>query len=258
MTLSDEARPAATVIIARRTRSGLPHFLMQERAEGMRFAGGAMVFPGGAVDETDIEHARALAVAGDVDEMAARIAAVRETIEECGLLLAAGSRSADGATAALLRHALKSGKGLAAVANEHGVAFDFSRLVPFARWCPSPRMSGKRFDTRFYLAVLEEEAGADQLLPDGSESVRLAWHSAREALEEVDAGRAKIIFPTRRNLERLALCDSIEALVEHARHYPFETVTPWIEARNGIDHLCIPEGLGYPVTSEPLSSAKRG
>ena len=110
-------------------------------------------------------------------------------------------------------------------------------------------------------AVVEgvgEEVVADQLLPDGSESVRLAWHSAREVLEEADAGRAKIIFPTRRNLERLALCDSIEALIEHARHYPVEIVTPWIEARNGIDHLCIPEGLGYPVTSEPLSSAKRG
>ena len=258
MKLSDEARPAATVIIARRASSGLPQFLMQERAEGMSFAGGAMVFPGGAVDESDISHAHELLDGGgDIAEMAARIAAVRETIEECGLLLAAGSHGTDGVTAALLRHALKSGKALAEVANDHGIEFDFAQLVPFARWCPSPRMSAKRFDTRFYLAMLEEGMGADQLRPDGNESVRLAWHSAREVLEEADAGRARIIFPTRRTLERLALSDSIEALIEHAYQYPVEIVTPRIETRDGVDHLCIPEGLGYPITSEPLSTAKR-
>ncbi len=225
----------------------------------MSFAGGAMVFPGGAVDESDLAHARELLAGGDADieEMAARIAAVRETIEECGLLLTVDGSSANSAITTALRDSLKSGKGLAGAAGEHGIAFDFKQLIAFARWCPPARVTHKRFDTRFFLVVLEEQGAGDDLLPDGDESVRLVWHSAREVLEQADAGRAKVIFPTRRNLERLAQCQTLEELVEHARQYPVDIVIPRIETREGIDHLCIPEGLGYPVTSEPLSTAKR-
>lgn len=225
----------------------------------MSFAGGAMVFPGGAVDEADFTHARELLDGGDgdVEEMAARIAAVRETIEECGLLLASYGSEDNRATATFIRDALKAGTGLAEAARGHGIAFDFTRLIAFARWCPPARVTHKRFDTRFFLAVLESEEADDELLPDGNESVRLVWHSAREVLEQADAERIKIIFPTRRNLERLALCATVDELVEHVRQYPVETIMPWIETRGGKDHLCIPEGRGYPVTSEPLSTAKR-
>jgi 8-oxo-dGTP pyrophosphatase MutT (NUDIX family) len=179
------------VIIARRSASGVPHFLMQERAAGMSFAGGAMVFPGGAVDEADGAYARALAVADDIDEMAARIAAVRETIEECGLVLTARTGAVDATTSAALRAALRSGTMLAEVADAHGISFDFMRLIPFARWCPSAQALHKRFDTRFFVAALEEGEQVDDLLPDGSESVRLAWHSAHEVLEEANAERGQ-------------------------------------------------------------------
>lgn len=232
---------------------------MQERAADMRFAGGALVFPGGAVDKTDLALAHELLAgfASDVDELAARIAAVRETIEECGLLLTANCKSFDDETAVAFRHALKSGSGLGNVARASEITFDFDRLVAFARWCPSASMGHKRFDTRFFLTVLEEEEATYAVSPDGSESVRLAWHSAREVLEEADAERVKIIFPTRRNLERLAQYETVEALLDHVRRYPVDTITPWVETRDGADHLCIPEGMGYPVTSEPLGTAKR-
>lgn len=255
---ADSPRPAATVIIARHNPGGAPHFLMQERAETMRFAGGAMVFPGGAVDAADIAHAHSLAPGGDVEDMAARIAAVRETIEECGLALAGQGGGVTAGAVQALRDALSSGKGLADAALGLGIAFDFERLVPFARWCPPANIAHKSFDTRFYIAHLDQDDVPDMLLPDGGETTRLVWHSAHEVLEEADAGRAKIIFPTRRNLERLAQCESIEALLDHARAHPLGLITPWTESRDGVDHLCIPEGLGYPVTSEPLATAMRG
>lgn len=221
----------------------------------MHFAGGAMVFPGGAVDEADREHAARLAPEADRDDIAARIAVVRETIEECGLALGlSGGVMTDGAAKAL-REALKQGRSLAEVAEALSLTFDFDHLIPFARWCPPTTVAMRRYDTRFFLAVVDEVP--DALSPDGGETTRLVWHTAQEVLDEADAGRAHIIFPTRRNLERLAQCSSVEALAAHARAHPVAVIEPWVEMREGREHLCIPEGLGYPVTAEPLSNVRR-
>lgn len=249
-------RPAASVIVMRHNPAGAPQVLMIERAEAMRFAGGAMAFPGGGVDDTDRDHASQVAPAGDVEELAARIAAVRETIEECGLVLGLTAGLAGPDQSCGLRSALKSGTGLAQAAAPLGLEFDFSDIVPFARWCPSPHATHRRYDTRFFLAVAEHTTA--DLSPDGGETKRLVWHTAREVLDEAEAGRVKIIFPTRRNLERLAQFESIDALKDHALSYPVTLIQPWIESRNGVDHLCIPEGLGYPVTAESLETALRG
>ena len=87
--------------------------------------------------------------------------------------------------------------------------------------------------------------------------MRAFWASAAEILAEVDAGRAHVIFPTRRNLERLAGLASIaEAHADAARH-PVTRITPWVAEVDGAPHVCIPEGIGYPVTSEPLETARR-
>ena len=253
---SSPSRAAASVIVMRHNRAGSPHVLMIERAETMQFASGAMVFPGGGVDDADREHAALIESRGDVEELAARVAAVRETIEECGLILGLTNGSVKQAQLVALRSALQSGAGLAQAAAALGLAFDFSSLVPFARWCPAARVSRRRYDTRFFLAVTE--SGAFELSPDGKETARLAWQTAREVLDEAEAGRVKIIFPTRRNLERLAQFESIEALRDHALRYPVALIEPWIESRDGEDHLCIPEGMGYPVTAESVKTALRG
>jgi hypothetical protein len=76
-------------------------------------------------------------------------------------------------------------------------------------------------------------------------------------LEEVDAGRAHVIFPTRRNLERLAGFASIEEARADAARHPVRTITPWVEQRGGHPFVCIPEDAGYPVTAEPLETARR-
>lgn len=243
-----EAIPAATVIVMREAEPGCPELLMVERARAMAFAGGALVFPGGRVDPGDRLLAETLD--GDPDELAARIAAMRETLEEAGV--AAGI---DVASAAIppFRRRLYAGEPMGALIEEYRAVLALDRLVPFARWLPEG-VRHKIFDTRFYLARAPD--GAEPVV-DGNENVRVFWASARAVLAAADAGQATIIFPTRRNLERLALFSSYEDAVADALAHPVRTVTPWIEAREDGEYLCIPHDLGYPVTSERLDRALR-
>jgi hypothetical protein len=66
-----------------------------------------------------------------------------------------------------------------------------------------------------------------------------------------------VIFPTRRNLERLALFDSFEEACANAERHQVRTITPWVEQRQGREWLCIPQDAGYPVTAELLETARR-
>ncbi|MEZ5654555.1 MAG: NUDIX domain-containing protein [Sphingobium sp.] len=251
-----EIRPAATLIVARQVEGDAPQFLMAQRATTMQFAAGAMVFPGGAVDEQDRVHAHSLGIAGEADDIAARIAAIRETIEECGLAVGLQDEVVSPRDLREMRSAIQSGGSFLDSARTAGVTFNPEKMVAFARWCPPTGRERRRFDTRFYVTVLEGDG--EGLVPDGTETIALGWYSAQEMLDRADAGLAKIIFPTRRNLERLAQFDALAPLMDHARSHQVSMITPWIEERDGVDHLCIPEGLGYPVTSEPVSAARRG
>jgi 8-oxo-dGTP pyrophosphatase MutT (NUDIX family) len=242
-----EPIPAATLVLMREAVNGPPELLVTERTGHMAFAAGALVFPGGRIDADD--HLTAELFGTD----AAKVAAIRETIEETGL--APGVTPVpDAATVASLRQGIADEEPFASLLAAHGVRLDPEALTPFARWCPNFRET-RRFDTLFYLA----EAPADAPEPEISahEAVRAFWATAEAILAELAAGRAHAIFPTRRNLERLARFGSIaEARADAARH-PVTKVTPWIEERGGAAMLCIPEGIGYPVTAEPLESARR-
>jgi 8-oxo-dGTP pyrophosphatase MutT (NUDIX family) len=245
-----EPIPAATLVLMRPAAGGPPELLMTERASNMAFAAGAVVFPGGRIDPGDHEAAAAFA---SVDDAAARIAAIRETIEETGI--AAGLvPTPDAAAAAALRDGLSGGAPFADLVERAGLRLDLQALTPFARWCPNFRET-RRFDTLFFLAEAPDDVpGASA---DASEAVRTFWASAAAVLDEVDAGRAHVIFPTRRNLERLARFASIEEARADAARHPVRRITPWVEEREGRPHVCIPGDAGYPVTSEPLETARR-
>ena len=251
------AIPAATLVIFRNCPDGgAPQLLMVQRSKEMRFAGGAAVFPGGRVDEADRELADAHGAADDEarDELAARIAAVRETLEETGL--AVGLHQRPSLDDALRARALLLEQGeLGPVLDAMGWSLDLDRLVGFARWRPKHREI-RVFDTRFYLADLG--TGAVELLVDDTENTHLFWASAEEALQLADNGEIKVIFPTRRNLERLALFGSFDEAVSHVAEYPVRMVTPFMEMRDGERWLAIPADAGYPVTGERLESATRG
>jgi 8-oxo-dGTP pyrophosphatase MutT (NUDIX family) len=225
---------------------------MVQRAREMRFAGGAAVFPGGRIDPADHVLAGIVAPGADPDITAARIAGIRETLEETGLAIALRS-PVSAAEAAEARRRLIAEGALAPVLERFGWSLDLDRLVPFARWCP---MVDRAFDARFFLTDLG--TGAVEVAVDATENTRLFWASATEALRLADAGEIEIIFPTRRNLERLALFDSFAAACTQAEAIPVRMITPRAVERDGERWLTIPEGHGYPVTSQNMATVRRG
>lgn len=137
---------------------------------------------------------------------------------------------------------------------EVDVTVDPQTLVPFARWAPKMKLA-RRFDTWFFLARAPENHG--RLTLQEGEIVEARWTTARAMLDAIEAGQAGAIFPTKRNLERLARFSSVEEAIVDAGAQSLERIVPWVEERADGPHVCIPEGRGYPVTSEPLDSAVR-
>ena len=249
------ATPAATMVIFRNNpEGGAPLILMVERVKSMVFAGGAVVFPGGKVDDHDRAFAGIFDHGLDLHEAAARLAVIRETIEEAGLALALDGVS-NPADCAEARAALHDGASLKEICDDYGWTPRLDQLVPWARWRP-PSMETRVFDTRFYLL----DAG-DTHLPavvDNTENRMLFWDSAQGVLDRLARKEVKAIFPTVRNLERLALFQSFAETAAHAAEYPSELMLTYVEERDGVTHICIPEGFGYPVTAEAITSALRG
>ena len=250
--MSDDAIPAATLIVWRDPVPGEadePMILVVERSAGMAFAAGAIVFPGGRVDEAD----RRLAADIGRHEDAAKIAAVRETIEETGIVPCL-EKPGDDALGRRLQDALHAGADFGALLAEHGLSLDLEALVPFARWMPAFKQP-RKFDTLFFLA--RAPAGDWPPHPQQGECVSAEWASPRELVARVARGDASAIFPTKRNLERLAQHAMFEDAAADARTHSTETIIPWVEEIDGVRHVRIPGGRGYPVISEPLATAFR-
>lgn len=255
-----EGIPAATIIIYRDAPDGgAPEVLMTVRAREMVFAGGMAVFPGGRVDPADFALGEEVATGSKgaiaSDEAAHQIAAVRETLEETGLALGlAGEIDAEKAAAA--RAMLEKRNELAPVLSAFDWRLDLAQITPFARWYPKNERIPRVYDTRFYLANLG--TGAVEVSADNSENTRLFWTSAQGALDMADSGEIKLIFPTRRNLERLALFASFEEAKAQAEAIPVRTIVPQVETSGGKPMLTIMEDAGYPITSELLETVARG
>ncbi len=250
------AIPAATLVLFRPASVGHPELLVVERSAKMRFAGGAVVFPGGRIDADDhaiaADARRALGSDGlDSEEAAARVAAIRETLEESGIIFGF-AETPDTGWITEARAALHAHEPFGPMLAKAGVALDLQQLVPFARWRPKHR-EARVFDTRFYIGSVPPDT-PDPVV-DATENVSSFWASAPALIEAADAGRVTVIFPTRRNLERLALFPDYAAAEAQARAIPSDMISPFMEVRDGEPHLCIPEGFGYPVTSEALSKA---
>lgn len=257
-------RLAATLILLRSTSEAPLQTLMIVRHKAMAFASGAIVFPGGSADRGD----RALAETMDedappgmtTDEIAVRIAAIRETFEESGILLAydrdTHATVAPGVVGKLVERCRQPVDGDAV---EFAVAMDaenlvpaIDRLTPFARWI-TPPIRPKRFDTHFFVA----ETPPDQtLVHDGNEAVDSIWIAPQAVIDETAAGRFKLVFPTRMNLMRLADASSPTAAIASARDTRIVSVMPeYIETADG-PAIRIPAEAGYggdvfPVIDPP-------
>jgi 8-oxo-dGTP pyrophosphatase MutT (NUDIX family) len=215
---------AASLILMRETPGSAPEILIVQRSTAMVFAAGAYVFPGGRVDPEDREAGAVMMPLLDPADAAARVAALRETLEETGI----------------------------------AVPDEADRLVPFARWLPPPTEKVKRrFDTRFYLARAVPAEALLEPVADGTETSHAFWATANEVLERCLKGDGRAIFPTRRMLERLAQFDTFEEARAQAERLPQQIISPWIEVHADGKRLCIPDNAGYPITNELLETAFR-
>lgn len=247
--------PAASLIVVREpSRSAssgatgssgepLPELLMVERSRAMVFAGGALVFPGGRIDAAD----HRLAERFDLPDAAARIAAVRETIEETAVPAAlVPMPSPEGALE--LQSELAAGGDFGELLDAAAIAIDLAALSPFAHWVPPDHVRERRFDTLFYVCAAPRGDWRPKI--DGTECADSCWMSSAETLRRASEGSATIIFPTRRILERLAQHRDFASVRADAAAFPVERISPWTEQVDGENWLRIPDHLGYPVTRQ--------
>jgi len=251
------ARPATTVLLLRPSKpgdAGSPlEVFMVVRHHAIDAFSGALVFPGGKLEEADGNpqlKARCAGAAKISDgELKFRIAGVREAFEECGILLARKRGERNLIAAADLkgieeRWRAKLAKDEASIvdlveAEDLEIATDL--MTPFAHWI-TPVFAPKRFDTWFYLA----EAPEDQLaLHDGSESVESVWIDPQQAIDEAAAGKRTLVHATTKNLELLTEGGTVTGALSQASERKIVTVQPWVEQRDGKRYLHIPEGAGY-------------
>jgi len=245
--MNDAAIPASTLILVRDRDGAPPDLLMVERSDNMAFAAGALVFPGGRIDDADVTLAQNLGL-----EDGAAVAAIRETLEETAVPVGLNPvPDREGALA--IQSELVAGADFSTLLS--GMSLDAPALTPIARWVPKFH-AVRRFDTLFYVA----EAPAGDWSPNviAGECSGAYWLSAAEALAREANGQARLIFPTRRNLERLAQHASFAEIRADALAHPIEPVSPWIEERDGEKFITIPANLGYPVTEERLDGLWRG
>jgi len=248
-------RDASTILLLRDSAASkeIEVFMMVRHYE-IDFNSGALVFPGGSVDKNDreiIAHRELYSGGEGLDEanLSFRIAAIRETFEESGILLACpkGPKALVDASRAreieaAHRSELNEGKiTFLKVLTDNGMMLALDELVPYAHWI-TPEGMPKRFDTWFFLAA----APPDQLgAHDGKESTDSIWVSPREALAGGETGRFKLPFPTTRNLIKLGKQPNVKAALDDSRHTSIVTVMPVMTRLNGGRQLRIPKEAGY-------------
>ncbi|MEQ8857584.1 MAG: hypothetical protein RIC56_02955 [Pseudomonadales bacterium] len=249
--------PAATILMLRDGAAGLEVFMVV-RHHQIDFASGALVFPGGKADPQDFDPALVAHLddcAADEAMRAIQVSAIREAFEECGILLA---REVDGdglisgprlAELESYRTSLHDGSvPVLDFLQRERLEFACSQLVHFAHWV-TPTMMPKRFDTHFFLAA----APADHLaVHDGHESVDSVWIRPAEVLEQAARGERTVIFPTLRNVEKLAPFATVAEAMAAAAAAPVVRVEPWTERRDDGTYLCIPAEAGYAVSEERM------
>ena len=244
---------AATLILFSETQGQPARHLMIQRSPEMRFAPNALVFPGGRVDEDDHRIANDPALVDvsleDLLERAHRVAAIREMLEEVGILV--GALPSDSLNPGAMQASLKAGNPFSVVLSQAVGRLDLSVIVPWAKWHPRFQ-SHRRFDTRFYIA---RHHGDHSVTVDEDEVGHARWVLAEEAIADAEAGAAKIIFPTLCNLERLAAFPAFDAAAAHLATIALEPISPQLhDDEHGERWISIPEDRGYPIARRPLST----
>ncbi|MCX5825518.1 MAG: NUDIX hydrolase [Deltaproteobacteria bacterium] len=240
-------RDAATVILLRDRTEGPYEVFLMRRHRDQVFMGGAYVFPGGRLDDADADPELAACIGGfraadakrllqetDLPEAAALglfLAAIRETFEEAGVLLARDTTGrlvdlADPETAARFstyRLELHEERlTLAELVRREGLIFAPDLLIPYAHWI-TPEIESRRFDTRFFLARLPE---GQVPVHDRMELTESSWMTPAFALAENEAGRIILMPPTLKTIEELLSFSNTAQLFAAARSQRIRTILP--------------------------------
>ncbi|MGH3255484.1 MAG: NUDIX hydrolase [Streptosporangiaceae bacterium] len=253
-------RDAATVILLRQA-PGVEAFLLR-RTDALEFAPGACVFPGGSVDERDgdvqigwagrspAEFAEWLNTSAE-RARALVCAAVRETFEESGVLLAGPSPAElvqESAALALDRRALLGGScSLAELLSRRGLVLRADLLTPWARWV-TPEFSPRRFDTWFFASpmppgqVTAVPGGADH---EPAESVSGSWMKPSDALEAARAGHITLLPPTAVTLAELAGHEDVASILAQRR--VITPLLPRVVVEQERAWLALPQATKYPL-----------
>jgi len=240
-------RDAATVILLRDRTEGLYEVFLVRRHRNQAFMGGAYVFPGGRLDDADTDPELAACIGGfraadamrllqetDLPEATALglfVAAIRETFEEAGVLLARDARgkvvdlSAPETAARFSCYRLELHEGrltLAELVRREGLIFAPDLLVPYAHWI-TPEIEPRRFNTRFFLARLPE---GQVPVHDRLELTESSWMTPAFALAENEAGRIILMPPTLKTMEELLSFPNSAQLFAAARSRRIRTILP--------------------------------
>jgi 8-oxo-dGTP pyrophosphatase MutT (NUDIX family) len=236
------AAPAATIILVRPAGVEFEVYLLK-RSTKSKFMAGNYVFPGGMVDDVDRDAEKWLVhvdmdlagiekrLGGGLDAkeaLAYGVAAIRETFEEAGVLLARQKGPVGNALAKASRQREaddhKPGWFLDLVA-EHNWCLEFTRLFRWAHWV-TPKAMKRHFDTRFYVATMPLD---QTCLPDARETTEGVWMRPLEGLEANTAGGIGLSPPTLVTLHALLKFNSFDALQEDIANRPWGApINPWM------------------------------
>jgi 8-oxo-dGTP pyrophosphatase MutT (NUDIX family) len=229
--------------------------------------GGVHVFPGGKLDDADGEiaahffdqplpHMLQSLQQADLDAKTAAalyVTALRETLEECGLLLC------DGVAPEVLLRAralLSTGQGFIGVLQQLGLPLQTRHLAPWSRWI-TPRvasMTHKRFDTRFFVAQAPQ---GQEALHDDHEATETVWLSPAQALRQYWDSQIEMAPPQILTLSQLTHFDSVAAILAAARSRPPALIEPSPFDQDGQRVICYPGDPRHPVAERAWSGPTR-
>lgn len=267
---SETPRAAATVVLLRDAAAGPEVLLLRRHAKASNMAG-VYVFPGGKLDADDAT----LNPAAHLDQPHAAlherlnepdtdhptsaglyVAALREALEECGLLLAEPMVSDAPVDALRARAMLREGQPFAQVLAALQLRLQTRQLAPWSRWITplAPTMGTRRFDTRFFVA----QAPADQTARhDDEETTDSVWLAPRTALEQYRDGRIDLAPPQIMSLAHLARHASVASVLAAARSQRPPLILPEPFDHEGVRVICYPGDAMHPVRERALPGPTR-
>jgi 8-oxo-dGTP pyrophosphatase MutT (NUDIX family) len=250
---------AATVLMLRDGDQGPEAFLVR-RHEKSNVHGGVYVFPGGKVDDDDFSYpaghldqdALALKAALNEAETDARtaagiyVAAIRETFEECGVLLARGNHSAVAAGGMVFSQAVR----------ENELTLCTADLLPWSRWItPTHSITpGRRFDTRFFVLRAPPDQAARH---DDRETIDSVWLTPREALERYWRGEIALVPPQIMSLSHIASHASVDSVLREARSRPPYLICPAVHEIDGLRVMAYPSDPLHPSPGRVMPGPTR-